>query len=90
MNFDFPALLVGATLFTGLAWAFDAWLLAPGRRRKASALLGQGMAAESEPVLKALKESTWSNIANHSFPLFWRCCCCAHFWWSRFVSPRIQ
>jgi len=35
MNFDFPALLVGATLFTGLAWALDAAFLAPKRRHKA-------------------------------------------------------
>ena len=32
MTFDFPTLLVGATLFTGAAWALDALLLAPRRR----------------------------------------------------------
>lgn len=35
MNFDFSALLVLLTLISGLIWALDAWLLAPGRRAAA-------------------------------------------------------
>ena len=35
MNFDFAALLVLLTLISGLIWALDAWLLAPGRRAAA-------------------------------------------------------
>jgi hypothetical protein len=56
MNIDFPAILVGATLFTGLAWAFDSLLLAPTRNRKASVLLDSGIAAESDQVASVLKE----------------------------------
>ena len=59
MNFDFPALLVGATFFTGIAWALDAALLAPGRRRRAAALVESGASEDSESVLKTLKESAW-------------------------------
>ena len=36
MSFDFPALLVGATLFTGLAWALAATFLAPRRLHEAA------------------------------------------------------
>ena len=69
MNFDFPALLVGATFFTGLAWALDAIFLAPGRRRKAVSLVQAGAAEDSEPVLKALKESTWIEYCKSFFPV---------------------
>jgi len=69
MNFDFPALLVGATLFTGLAWAIDAWLLAPGRRRRAAALVDQGATAGSEQVIKTLKESTLVEYCKSFFPV---------------------
>lgn len=69
MNFDFPALLVGATLFTGLAWAFDALLLAPGRRRRAADLTQEGAAEDSEPVLRALKEPTWIEYCKSFFPV---------------------
>ena len=69
MNFDFPALLVGATFFTGLVWAMDAVFLAPSRRRKAAALVQAGTAEDSEPVFKALKESTWVEYCKSFFPV---------------------
>ena len=69
MNFDFPALLVGATFFTGLAWAMDAVLLAPARRRKAAALVQAGAAEDSEPVIKALREATWVEYCKSFFPV---------------------
>ena len=69
MNFDFPALLVGATFFTGLVWAMDAIFLAPARRRKAAALVQAGTAEDSEPVVKALKESTWVEYCKSFFPV---------------------
>ena len=69
MNFDYPALLVGATFFTGIAWALDAALLAPGRRRKAAALIDAGESQDSEPVVRALKESTWIEYCKSFFPV---------------------
>jgi signal peptidase I len=69
MNFDFPALLVGATILTGVAWGFDAVFLAPGRRRKAAGLLESGADAGSEQVVKALKESTWVEYCKSFFPV---------------------
>jgi len=69
MNFDFPALLVGATFFTGIAWALDAALLAPGRRRRAAALVESGASEDSEPVRKTLKESTWIEYCKSFFPV---------------------
>ena len=69
MNFDFPALLVGATFFTGLVWAMDAVFLAPSRRRKAAALVQAGTAEDSEPVIKTLKESTWVEYCKSFFPV---------------------
>jgi signal peptidase I len=69
MNFDFPALLVGATFFTGIAWALDAALLAPGRRRRAVALMESGASEDSESVRKTLKESTWIEYCKSFFPV---------------------
>ena len=69
MNFDFPTLLVGATLFTGLAWAFDAVFLAPGRSRRAAGLARDGAAADSEQVIRALKEPTWIEYCKSFFPV---------------------
>lgn len=69
MNFDFPTLLVGATLVTGLAWAFDAILLAPGRRRRAAGLARDGVAADSEQIIHALKEPTWVEYSKSFFPV---------------------
>ena len=69
MNFDFPALLVGATFFTGIAWALDAALLAPGRRRRAVALVESGASEDSESVRKTLKESTWIEYCKSFFPV---------------------
>ena len=69
MNFDFPALLVGATFFTGIAWALDAALLAPGRRRRAVALVESGASEGSDSVLTALKESTVVEYCKSFFPV---------------------
>jgi signal peptidase I len=69
MNFDFPALLVGATLFTGLAWALDAAVLAPQRRRKAASLVQGGIAKDSDQVAITLKEPTWVEYCKSFFPV---------------------
>jgi signal peptidase I len=69
MNFDFPALLVGATLFTGIAWAMDAVFLAPRRRQKAASLVQGGAAQESDQVAVALKEPTWIEYCKSFFPV---------------------
>jgi len=69
MNFDFPTLLVGATLVTGLAWAFDAIFLAPGRSRRAAGLARDGATADSEQVLRTLKEPVWIEYCKSFFPV---------------------
>jgi signal peptidase I len=69
MNIDFPAVLVGATLFTGVAWALDAMLLAPGRRKRADELLQQGEGRDSEKVVNTLKESTLVEYSKSFFPV---------------------
>ncbi|VAW78902.1 Signal peptidase I [hydrothermal vent metagenome] len=58
MNFNFPAILVGATFATGLIWLIDAVLLAPKRKRAAAAL-------DSPP----LKEPTLVEYAKSFFPV---------------------
>ena len=69
MSFDFPALLVGATLFTGLAWALDAAFLAPRRRQKAASLVQGGAAEDSDQVAVILKEPTWVEYCKSFFPV---------------------
>jgi len=69
MNLDFPALLVAATIFTGLAWLLDAMLLAPKRRRAADALIDRGAARDSDQVHKTLKESTLVEYCKSFFPV---------------------
>jgi signal peptidase I len=69
MNFDFPALLVGATLFTGVAWALDAAFLAPKRRQKAASLVQGGAAQDSDQVAITLKEPTWIEYCKSFFPV---------------------
>jgi signal peptidase I len=69
MNFDFPALLVGATLFTGVAWAVDAAFLAPNRRRRAASLVQGGAAQDSDQVATILKEPTWIEYCKSFFPV---------------------
>jgi signal peptidase I len=69
MNFDFPTLLVTATLFTGLAWAADALVWAPRRGRNARQLEHQGMSPESREVAAALKEPTWIEYCKSFFPV---------------------
>jgi signal peptidase I len=69
MNFDFPTLLVAATLFTGLAWAADALVWAPRRGRTARQLERQGMSPESREVAAVLKEPTWIEYCKSFFPV---------------------
>ena len=69
MNFDFPTLLVAATLFTGLAWAVDALVWAPRRGRNARQLQQQGISPESQQVAVALKEPTWIEYCKSFFPV---------------------
>jgi len=69
MNFDFPTLLVAATLFTGTAWAVDALVWAPRRGRNARQLQQQGISPESQQVAVALKEPTWIEYCKSFFPV---------------------
>jgi signal peptidase I len=69
MNFDFPTLLVTATLFTGFAWAVDALAWAPRRRARAGELVRAGNASDSEQVAAVLKEPTWVEYCNSFFPV---------------------
>ena len=69
MSFDFPTLLVAATFFTGLAWAVDAVLWAPRRRRQAGALVAAGESTDSVPVARALKEPVWVEYSKSFFPV---------------------
>ena len=69
MNLDFPALLVAATFFTGFAWAIDALILAPQRRRKVAALVERGAAPDSGQVVTTLKESTFVEYCKSFFPV---------------------
>jgi signal peptidase I len=69
MNFDFPLILVAATLFTGVVWALDAAWLAPARRRKAAALVAGGAGQESDQVRSTLRESTLTEYCKSFFPV---------------------
>ena len=69
MNIDFPTLLVVATIFTGIAWAFDALVLAPLRRRRVAALVERGAAPDSDQVVTTLKESTFIEYCKSFFPV---------------------
>jgi len=70
MNFDFPTLLVGATLVTGLVWLFDALFLAPARSRRAAALAARdGAMTDPEQVVRALKEPAWVEYCKSFFPV---------------------
>ncbi len=69
MNIDFPTILVLATLITGVIWALDAMMFAPGRRRRADELVAQGEARESDRVGRALKESTLVEYSKSFFPV---------------------
>ena len=69
MNIDFPTILVLATLITGVIWALDAMMFAPGRRRRADELVAQGEARDSDKVGRALKESTLVEYSKSFFPV---------------------
>ena len=69
MSFDFPTLLVAATVITGLAWAVDAVAWAPGRRRRAEALVAAGEPAGSAMVADTLKEPAWVEYSKSFFPV---------------------
>lgn len=73
MHFDFAALMVLATLFTGVVWALDAWLWAPKRREKADQLsdtlshLSDKKLAEAQE--KATKEPILVEYSRSLFPV---------------------
>lgn len=51
MNFDFSALLVLLTVASGLIWAVDAWLFAPGRRTALELDAADEDSEEQQPLL---------------------------------------
>lgn len=69
MNFDFPTLLVAATLVTGLIWAADSLLWAPRRRQQAAAVSAQGGSADSRQIEALLREPTLVEYAKSFFPV---------------------
>lgn len=69
MDFNFPALLVGATFLTGLGWLLDILLLAPRRRRRAEKLVASGLEQESTQVEATLREPTWVEYSKSFFPV---------------------
>ncbi len=69
MNFDFPTILVAATLITGLVWLIDALLLAPARRSRARELIEGGKSADSGEVLRTLRESNVVEYSKSFFPV---------------------
>ena len=69
MNIDFPTVLVGATLITGVIWAVDAMWFAPRRRRRADELVTKGEGGDSDKVVLALKESTLVEYSKSFFPV---------------------
>ncbi|MGB5259460.1 MAG: signal peptidase I [Gammaproteobacteria bacterium] len=69
MNIDFPTILVGATLLTGVTWALDAMLFASRRRRRADELVQKGEGSDSDRVRRALKESTLVEYSKSFFPV---------------------
>jgi len=68
MNFDFPTILVAATLVTGMIWAIDAFLWAPKRRQRAEELRRRGD-TESNKLEAVLKEPTVVEYAKSFFPV---------------------
>jgi signal peptidase I len=69
MNIDFPAILVLATLVTGLIWAMDAMLWAPKRRQQAEALGEGGSGVNSAKLEEVLKEPTLVEYSKSFFPV---------------------
>ena len=68
MNFDFPTILVLATLLTGLIWAADAYFVAPRRRQLAEQLRGD-TDADPKKLDQVLKEPTVVEYAKSFFPV---------------------
>jgi len=62
-------ILVIATLFTGVAWALDAAVFAPVRRRKAASLVAGGAEESSDQVRSTLRESTLVEYCKSFFPV---------------------
>ena len=73
MHFDFAALMVLATLFTGAVWAMDSWIWAPKRRDKTDQLsdslshLSDRKIAEAQD--KAIKEPLLVEYSRSLFPV---------------------
>jgi signal peptidase I len=58
MHFDFAALMVLATLFTGAVWAIDAWVWAPKRRRQAEDLAQRESHLSGKKLFEAQQKIT--------------------------------
>ena len=72
IDFDFAALLVALTAFTGVVWALDRWLFAPNRRRRAAALeAGAAGSPEERRALvdRALREPVIVEYSRSFFPV---------------------
>ncbi len=72
IDFDFAALLVALTAFTGVIWALDRWLLAPNRRTRAAALeAGAAGSPEERRALvdRALREPVIVEYCRSFFPV---------------------
>ncbi|HET9485343.1 MAG TPA: signal peptidase I [Xanthomonadales bacterium] len=72
LDFDFAALLVALTAFTGIVWALDRWLLAPRRRARAAALdAGAAGSPDARRALvdRALREPVIVEYCRSFFPV---------------------
>jgi signal peptidase I len=71
MDFNFPAIMVGAVFTTGIIWLIDAFWLAPKRRLAAEGLSAQGGdgVAVSDAKEALLKEPVLVEYARSLFPV---------------------
>ena len=68
MNFDFPAILVLATLATGLIWVIDAIMFAPARRERI-AVANANAKLDDDTRGKIAKEPALVEISRSFFPV---------------------
>ncbi|MEN8761354.1 MAG: signal peptidase I, partial [Thiogranum sp.] len=69
MIFDFPTILVAASLVTGLIWAVVVVIWAPKRRQQAATLGAGGTGVDPGRVEAVLKEPTFVEYAKSFFPV---------------------
>ena len=72
IDFDFAALLVALTAFTGIVWGIDRWFFAGNRARRAAALEAGGAGSPEERkalVDRAIREPVLGEYCRSFFPV---------------------